>query len=288
MNARLLGGVALAAALALPSAASAATTLTAGPVKVKGGYQMTLIANDAKKDTLTVMLGKSGGKDLQQHMYTFDAGVKNTARSIDAKLGRYGSIKLALGNATSGTSALPKGCKGKPGKTLKGTLSGSVKFVADRTYFKTIKASSLPGQSFKAGKIDCSGTGGNPGQTPGGAGGATLTVSGQLDGGSLSFTATKGTQSAFVMEAAAKAAPASVMHFITAEAPASAFEVAGNLSSATVKGEAPFLTGTGTFEGEGAGSSATGTLSGSLAANFDSIGKVSLTGDDLIASIFKR
>ncbi|HEU4656533.1 MAG TPA: hypothetical protein VFR97_03370 [Capillimicrobium sp.] len=288
MHARLLGGIALAGALALPSAAAADTTITGGPLNVKG-YAMTVIGNDAgAKDSLTVFFNKTVGKDMQQHMYSFDSGVTVGPTSIKADLGKYGKLDLKLTGAKKGSSAVPKGCTGKAGKTLTGTLAGSLKFVADTTYFKTIKAKSLKGQSFKAGKIDCSGDNGQGGHTPGQAGGVTLTLTGDLNGDMLSFTAAKGFQTAMVMEEASKTAPASIMHFITAEAAASDLDVSDDLSSATVKGQEPFLTGTGNFEGEGFGTSATGTLSGDLVARFDSIGNVSLTGDDLMATLFKH
>lgn len=289
MNARLLGGVALLGALALPSAAAANTTLVAGPLKVKG-YDMTLIGNDAgSKDSLTVTFSKTVGKDIQTHTYSFASGIAVTPTKIDAKLGKYGDIDLSLtGAKSSGKSALPKGCTGKPGKTRKGTFGGSLRFVADSSYFKTIKAKSLKGSSLKIGKIDCSGGNGGGGPTPGQVSGVSLTLSGDVDGGMLSFTATKGYQSAMVMEQDSATAPASIMHFVTGYGKAASLDVAPDLSSATVKGEQPLLSGTGSFEGQGSGTSASGTLSGDLTARFDSIGAVKLTGDGLIATLFKR
>ncbi len=97
------------------------------------------------------------------------------------------------------------------------------------------------------------------------------------DGSMLMFSATrdaggKVTQQALRNDAAAATAPATVMHMITASAPAASFTAAADLASATVSGAAPFLGGTLSFAGEGAGTVASGTVSGDLTAKFDSIG----------------
>lgn len=278
MNARILTTATIAAALAVPTAAQAAGSVVAGPLKVRD-YEMTLIGTDAAKDSLSVMFSKTKGKSSQMHMYAFDSGVKVTPTSISGSLGSYGAVNLKLRNASSAKGTVPKGCTGKPGQTKRGTMSGSFKLVADKTYFKTVKATSLPGMVSTGGNLKCDGAGGGTGTGQPGKAGASLMVNEQGADGMFTFTATKGSQSAMRMDDESKTGPARIMHMISAQG--AGLSVQGG-AAATAKGIAPFLRGTGTFEGERAGSMATGTLGGSLTAAFDSIGAVKIGGDAML------
>ncbi|HEU4657370.1 MAG TPA: hypothetical protein VFR97_07585 [Capillimicrobium sp.] len=277
-HARLATGAAVIAALALPSAASAKGTVIGGPLKVRA-YQMTLVGSDAAKDTLSVVFNRTAGTSSQQHVYTFDRGVKVTSTSISGKLGRFGAVNLKLTSASSVKGTVPKGCTGKPGSTKRGTLTGSFKLVADTTYFKTLKAGSLRGSSSTGGSLRCDGPAGPGGPGGPGAGGPTLSMTDQTADGMLTFSATKRTQTAMRMDDAGATAPARVMHLIAAQG--GGLAVSGG-DTATVKGISPFLAGTGNFSGERAGSMATGELSGNLFAKFDSIGAIALEGDAML------
>jgi hypothetical protein len=296
MPLRRTAGAALAAAglLAVPAAASAASSVVAGPIKVKD-YQMTLVAGDnGKKDTLSAILTREAGKSTQMHLYSFANGVSvkvaGSNAKISAGLGRYGTVKLAMkgGSVTKGT--VPQGCSGSPGRTLKGTLKGKLRLVADRTYFKTIKAGSLRGLVSAGGSLKCqptTGGGGGGGQT----GGLTLSAMRQAGGGMTMLNVVKGPgggvlQQVTRMDPSAQAAPASVMHMINAQTRSGAFTAAANLGSASVTGAGPFFTGKLGFSGDGMGTMATGTLSGNLTARFDSIGAVSFGSGD--ATLMKR
>jgi hypothetical protein len=278
MNRHLLAGTALVAALALPTAASADTSLIGGPVKVRD-YQMTVIGSDGAQDSLTVMLSRTSGGDSQQHVWSFSSGVTVTPTSIKGSLGRFGSVKLTLAGARAAKGTVPKGCTGTTGTTRSGTLRGSFKLVADTTYFHAITAKQLEGTTSSGGTLRCDtasapGTSGAPSSEP------TLSVS-RTDGGAMfSFTATPTLQSVLQMDDPAATAPAQVMHTISASG--TGLKVSGG--SATVPGLAPFIDGSGAFaaSGEGSGGFAGGVLSGSLSARFDSIGPVAVAGDAML------
>jgi hypothetical protein len=278
MKARLAIVAGLAGALVLPTAAQAAGTLIGGPLKVRD-YEMTLIGTDAAKDSLTVFFSKTAGGSSQQHMYSFDSGVNVTPTSISAGLGSYGAIKMNLVGATSAKGSVPKGCTGKAGTTRRGTLTGSFKLVADKTYFRTVKTKKLDGTAQTGGTIRCDGATGNPGTGSPGGRSTSLMVTEQGPNGMFTFTATKDSQSAMQMDEASKTSPAQIMHMISAKG--SGLAVQGR-TAADVKGISPFLTGNGAFDGEAAGTMATGTLDGSLTARFDSIGAIAVKGDAML------
>lgn len=272
------------AALAAPATAAADTTLTAGPLKVRG-YQLTLLASDGAKDSLSVVATRRSGGSTQTHMWSFADGVTVKAGgakpSIALRGGRYGTVKLTLGGLRGGgRGTVPAGCTGTPGSQQRGTFAGTLRLTLDRTFFKTVKAARLPGTRVTGGTLRCDGTSGGQQR------GTTLSVTAERgDGGYLMFSAIrdgggKVTQQAFVTDAPATVAPASsAMHMVTAAAPANGFTVADDLASATVNGAAPFLTGTLAFTGEAAGGMASGTVTGNLAVRFDSIGTQSLPAD---------
>jgi hypothetical protein len=275
MNTRLIAGAAVAAALALPAAAHADASIVGGPLKVRD-YQMTLIGSDAAKDSVTVMFSRTSGKSSQQHMYSFDSGVTVTPTSIKGSLGRYGAINLKLTGARTAKASLPAGCTGKPGSMKSGVLKGSFRLVADSTYFRTVSARSLKGSVTTGGSIRCDGAGGStPGTNPG-ASGTTLSLTRQDPEGLFTFSATRDVQSAMRMDDAATTAPAQIMHIISAQDRGMGLDVrsGGYLG---VNGIRPFLGGGDTFTATGSGPS--GTLAGTLAAEFDSIGTIAIKGD---------
>jgi hypothetical protein len=266
MNTRLIAGAALTAALALPTAAQADSSLVGGPLKVRD-YEMTVIGSDAAQDSVMVLFSRTSGKSSQEHMYSFDSGVTVTPTAIKGSLGRYGAIDLKLAGARAAKSALPAGCSGNPGTTKRGSLTGSFKLVADSTYFRTVTAKSLPGMASTGGKVRCDGEGSaTPGTGPGGTGGPMLSLTKTGPDGMFTFSATAKAQSAMRMDDDEATAPASIMHIISAEGT--------GLKGTAVPGISPFLGGAGTFDGD-----VSGTLAGDLTAKFDSIGTVTIAGD---------
>jgi hypothetical protein len=273
-----------AAILALPAAASAAgPTVVAGPVKVKD-YKMTVVASGG---SLSVSLNRTAGKATQTHLYSTAQGVKVkipgslASGSVKAPLGPLGSVALQL-RATGPlrSSGVPKGCTGTGGRSRAGVLTGKLSLKADGgRYFGTIKAKSMKAQVIKGGTLDCTPSG-TPGKTPH----ATTLTRAQTNGSEMTtFSAVKQagkvTQSAMRMDDPAATAPVQVMHLISA--PGGAFDVASDLSSASVTGSGPFLGGSLAFTSDSAyGSGAVGSATGDLVARFDPIGNVSLTAGE--------
>ena len=279
-----------AAVLIVPAAASAASapTVVGGPVKVKA-YSMSVVAS---KGSLSVVLNRTAGKASQNHIYSASQGVAVkvnkalTKGTVTAPLGARGSLKLKLrGTGALRRGTVPKGCTGTPGKSRAGVLTGTFKLKADGgRYFGAIKKGKLPAQIIKGGKLDCQSS--NGGGTPGGGTGSTILSRTATDGDQLTSLSvvrhgSDVTESVTRIDARTATAPLSVIHTISAPAPASAFNVAGDLSSATVQGAGRFITGSLAFAADNAfGSTATGTSTGSLAAQFDPLGPIALTGGD--------
>jgi hypothetical protein len=287
-----------AAVLAVPAVASAAPapSVVAGPVKVKA-YSMSVVAS---KGSLSVLLSRRAGTSNQTHIYSASQGVAVkvnkalTAGTVTAPLGAMGTVKLKLhGAGALRKGTVPKGCTGTPGKSRAGTLTGTFKLQADGgRYFGTIKKGKLPAQVIKGGKLNCQAPGGGT-PTPGGSSGSTLLSHSITEGDQLtSFSAIrqggKVSESVTRIDSRAATAPLSVIHTISAPAPSGAFTTAADLSSATVQGAGRFITGSLSFTADDAfGSTATGTAAGSLAAQFDPLGAVSLTGGDSPAILTK-
>jgi hypothetical protein len=286
-----------AAVLAVPAAASARTsTVIAGPVKVKA-YSMTLIAS---KNSMSAILTRRAGKSNQSHVYSASKGVKvKLARnlssgSIKASLGKLGTVNLRLhGSGPVRKSKPPKGCTGQASRSRQGKLSGTFRLKADNgRYFGTIRQGSLPATALDAGKLTCQGTGDGGTGSPGGSSGSTTlsrTISDGDEFTSLVVTRHKGKVSEFVtrIDSRAATAPLVVTHSVSTTAPGGAFSVAGDLKSATVQG-AGFITGSLSYAAkDGFGAYSTGTATGSLAARFDPLGKISLTQGDAPATLVK-
>ena len=263
--------------LAVPAAAGAAApTVMAGPYTVKD-YDMTVMGTHGSP-ALSVMFTRTAGDAVQSHMYSFASGatvkVKGAKASIKAQLGAYGAISLKtkkLGKARKGV--VPAGCTGSAGKSRNGTLAGSFELAADTTYFRTVSARKLKAAVLKGGKLECGvAPGGSPTARP-----AMLTANLETPAGMLMFSASRDaggavTQQAMRMDDEAATAPASIVHLISARGGASAFSPAADLTAATGSAVAPFFAGAFEFAGENLGTMGMGTLSGDLAAKFDSIG----------------
>jgi len=272
----LLAAAAATALLAAPAGASAAgSTVVAGPLKAKG-YDITLTATDnGASDDFTVSAAKTAGRSTQMHAWSFTSGVavsvKGGKATIKGRLGRYGAIDATVkaGGATKGL--VPKGCVGSPGSARKGALTGATKLALDTTFFKTLKPKALKAQILTGAGLDCAG---GAKQQPG-AKGLMLTHSADTADGSMMLTLMKDggkvTQMAMRTDTAAATAPASVFHMITATTGASGLDAAGDLSSATATAAGPFFSGALSFTGEPSGTMASGTLSGTFTAKFDSI-----------------
>jgi hypothetical protein len=271
----LLAAAAATTLLAAPAGASAAgSTVVAGPLKAKG-YDITLTASDnGAADSFGVTAIKTAGHSTQMHSWSFASGVavsiKGGKATIKGSLGRYGAINAIVKAGRAGKSVVPKGCTGTAGSARTGKLTGSTKLVLDSTFFKTIKPKALKAQIVAGGNLQC-GAGGRPQ----GGKGLMLTHSAEGADGQLMLTLTKTgdqvTQMAMRTDTAAATAPASVFHMISATTGAAGLDAASDLTSAKAAAAGPFFSGALSFAGEATGTMATGTLSGSFTAKFDSI-----------------
>jgi hypothetical protein len=292
---RLLVGVLALGACAIAPTAQAAPSLNTDAVKVKD-YQMTLsVAKSGAAYSLTVMMNRTaaGGKSSQFHIWSFPLSgkaVKLTGKTFKVdtgtELGRYGKVKLTLGQTAVSRSNLP--CFGTL-STRRGAVTGSVKLSLDSAYFKNV--TKRPTKAGIAGtlpkpKPNC---GVNQGGANGGQSGL-LTLSafpagGALEGGVMVSASkdSKGavSQSATMMASGTEIAPASsVMHFVSAQVGADGLVAADDLATASMAFASPFLAGNLAFtamEGTNTPANAFGDLSGSLQVKFDSPGVQTVT-----------
>jgi PKD repeat protein len=277
-----------ACAVIAPSAASAADTFTVpgatsvsftGP-KVRG-YQLSGYgASRKKKGSFSATFFKKATKASQSHGYSFSKGVTVKANgslssgALKAKLGSSGSIAMNF-HATKGlrTIALSKGCTGKKTRSRRGVLEGRLKLKIDKSFFKTVSLGSVPATLLVSSTQKCTSTTG---------GGKPATPAASLNSyaaGAAGFTAVKA-KSGKVYESVTMAKTSggkSSYHSITVSGlPGSTLSVAGDASKATVKGSGP-ITGSATFAASDYyDGGASGRISGTLAAHFDSIGTVKL------------
>lgn len=278
--------LALVVAALVPGAASSAPaasrpTLFTTPFTYKG-YSWTMFAQDGAKDSLSIIATKRAGKATQSHIYSFQQGVTFSANAslssakLTARLGTFGTIVMTFaGKGGLATTAPPPPCKGAKFQSRSGTLSGrpGFSFRADTGFFGKLSKPSLGARLSRqsgAGKLNCGG--GGPTVKPPSGGVSlfgTATGGGQLSVSVVKTAAGAVTQSVFLLESTA---PATVAHSITVPAPSSTFTVADDLSSATVQGQRPFLSGTLKFQGQGFGNTAAGQLTGDFTAKFDSPG----------------
>ncbi len=104
--------------------------------------------------SLSVRLGRTAGNTTELHQYGFQLAASSVTAADDlstltldtgSQLGQFGAIKLTFANPGSLAQATaPAGCTTGNWQTRAGTLTGSVSFVADSSYFKTIVEKSLP------------------------------------------------------------------------------------------------------------------------------------------------
>lgn len=293
MKSRLVPvAVALAATLATPAFADAAGTVSGGPAKVAGGYQLIVSATDARKDTFTILLTKvtAKAKRTEEQIFAFDRGVKVRVKggsaSVKGSLGRWGRVDLRLGDSrATKRKRLPKGCTGTTGTTRLGTLRGKLRFRMPNGKFVTLR--SLSAQTYVGGKLDCTKRGapgkgdGDGGDGDGAGGEPTLMLSKRDGGATFTFTARKSSLFAIASEDPEATKPARVSRSVSARG-TNLLVVSGGGASAHVKSAGAF-TGDGSFTAAVAsGQFATGTLAGSLGVRIPGAGTVALVGDDAI------
>jgi hypothetical protein len=204
---------------------------------------------------LRLNLAHTAGNAMEEHSYFFQLAASSVTVAPDlstltldtgTQLGQFGAIKLTLANPGALTQATaPVGCTTGTWQTRSGTLTGSVSFAADNSYFKTIVEKSLPADlaantsgtpaTCGAGPVTC--VHGSSLSSTVGPGGPTIYAS----GGGL---AQSGSFSLFEF-LSVKSGPATIDHIlIEGNLPASDLTVAPDLSTATAT-----TTGSAVFTG---------------------------------------
>ena len=204
---------------------------------------------------LRVKLSHTAGNANEQHLYIFQLAASSVTVAPDlstltldtgTQLGQFGSIKLTLASPGAlAQAAAPVGCTTGTWQTRSGTLTGSVGFVADGSYFKTIVEKSLPADltantsgtpaTCGAGPLTCR-HGSSLSASPGQGGPFVYASGGQL--------AQSGSFSLFEF-LSQTVGPATVAHdLIEGNLPASDLTVAPDLSTASVA-----TTGSASFTG---------------------------------------
>lgn len=290
MKLRTIIAVAAAATAVLPTAASAAGSVSGGPAKVAGGYTVALQADDAKKDRLTIVIDRGSATRGQSDVLTFTTGVRVTVRggsaSIKGSLGSHGAVDLRLRNARKDPERkLRKGCTGTPKATYSGRLEGELRLRLPNGKSVTIR--SLPATAATGGgPIECrdtdtrKGDGGDGGDGHG-DGEPRLILAGESGGSSFSFVATK---SALTLT---RSVPAKKQRGTTVEAMTSVRASGSNLltpsgggATASVKAAGAF-TGTGMYNSNvGSGPMTTGPLTGSLMVKLQGAPTIAIAGEN--------
>jgi hypothetical protein len=281
----------LLALAAFPAASAAATheqgIIYTASVEVRA-YKMQLIAlTKGAHDGALVAISFTRGTstDKQEHYYQFTKNVNvhlapgGASGTIKGDLGKYGRIDLKF--SPGERSRATPGCPGPFLFQHSGTLTGRFHFVSGSSYFKTINRSSLPADTATVKKApSCKPPSKNQSR------GTSLDVDSLGSQGSGTFIDfnierdLKGqlVEQFLILDASQARAGVMIAHAIDrAKLPASAFRNTADLSSANAVASGQFMSGSVNFTSIAKyGNSASGTVSGSITANFDGLGSVTV------------
>ena len=280
-----LGRVALLGAalcVAVPSVAFAdgAPEFTVGPMKVKHGY--TASADGFSCGTQfaggTVSFTKVGKGWSETHSF---GGANNATCQIAGNLAS-GTLKFKFHDVTvnikfrkqghAKTGTVPAGCSGPKPKTQPGIATGTVRISISKSFFGSVRLSRAKASVTKV-AYTCSGTPNSFKQTTflneyeGTESNATILTASQPPSGARAVSIIKSVGGANM----------SASHILTLTGGSSLFAAQSDLSSAKINGTGK-LNGHLTFNADPSckGSDRTGTLSGSLVARLDLVGRVTI------------
>lgn len=293
MKLRTILTAAAALIAAAPATATAAGSVSGGPVKVAGGYTVLLHAEDAKRDTLTITIDRGTVKRGQSDVLEFTAGVRVNVRgasaTIKGSLGSYGKVDLRLvGARKDARRKLRKGCTGTPRSTVSGRLEGTLRLRLPNGKSVTIR--SLPASTATGGgKVECAsddrrvGDGGEGGDGDGQDDRPRLILSGTSEGVSFSFMATEQelTLTRSVPPKQQRGTTVAAITFVRATG-SKLLQPADGGASAGVTSAGAF-TGNGAYRSTvGPGPATTGPLSGSLRVTLQGGPLITIAGDDAL------
>jgi hypothetical protein len=294
MKLRTILAVAATATAVTPATASAAGTISGGPVKVGGGYTAMLQATDAKQDRLTIIVNRGTEANGQNDILDVTRGVRVTvgrgSATINGSLGTHGKVDLRLTGARKDSSRkLPKGCTGTPKSTYTGRLAGRLELRLPNG--KTVTIRSLPTSAqVGGGLIQCPDRDdrrkGDGGEGDGGDGDddqPRLIFSGQSEAVTFSFIATKRSLSLTRSVAPKKERGATVSTMTSVQASGSnLLQPADGGATAGVK-SAGMFTGDGAYRSSvGPGPMTTGTLTGSLEVKLQGLPVLTIAGENAV------
>jgi hypothetical protein len=293
MKLRTILAVAAAATAVTPATASAAGTISGGPVKVAGGYTVMLQATDAKQDRLTIIVNRGTEANGQNDILDVTRGVRVTvgrgSATINGSLGTHGKVDLRLTGARKDSGRkLPKGCTGTPKSTYTGRLAGRLELRLPNGKKVTIR--SLPTSAQVGGGLiqcpDRDRRAGDGGEGDGGDaddGQPRLLLSGQSEAVTFNFIATKRSLSLTRSVAPKKERGATVSTMTSVQASGSnLLQPADGGATAGVK-SAGMFTGDGAYRSSiGPGPMTTGTLMGSLKVKLQGLPVITIAGENAV------
>lgn len=246
-----------------------------GP-KVKGFRLTGIIRRNGDVRELRYSLTR--GTERHDHLLDPSGSIKVDDRLSSGRatfaLKRFGKGDLDFESTGPVRSApAPAGCSGKRGRSRRGVLTGKLRLVVDRSYFKTVVLRRMKARVVQRPSVSCPvAPDGNPvpsiGDLPVGTNPANLLV--QAPGGRVTLQVVK------VDRERSGGVERLVTHSITEQdLPASAFSIAAD-KTATVTG-AGRISGVGRFRpAQVLGNEADGPLSGDLRAGFRGIEPIRL------------
>jgi hypothetical protein len=268
--------------LAIPSAALAdgGPEFTLGPMKVKHGYTATAdgFSCGTKFAGGTVTFTKLGKGWTETHSY---GGANNATCQIAGNLAsgtlkfKFHGVAVNIKFTKKGhvkTGAVPAGCSGPKPKTQPGIATGTVKISISKSFFGSVSVRRVKASVTKI-AYTCAGEPNSVKKTTflnefsGSEANATILSASQPP---------KGPHVVSIIKSVA-GARMSVSHILTLTGGSSLFSAKADLSSAKVNASGK-IKGHLRFKATPSckGTSRTGTLSGSLVASFDLIGRVTV------------
>lgn len=264
--------VACVAALSAPAMASAApVSLFSEQVKASGKYKVSMFAaksgsGDAK-NFAQISFSRGKPRSFQLHVVrgpaTYSAKGDMSSARVRVRLGRRGAVSMRFRATEAARKQLPKGCKGRPTLARRGILTGRFKVRVSKR-IKAVKRR-IPAILSKPGDFTC-----DIKLPPFEASLTAFKLEDQL---SLFYSRSrKGVSATVTYSEGAPGQAVTVTHAITNTQKGKGAFVNSGLSSARVRGFGPSLKGELKFtatDPNPTGTTALGSLSGRLVANFD-------------------
>lgn len=254
-----------------PAQAARGVGIVSSSVPVARGYRLLLVAGGKSVD---VLLAKRRRGSAQIYEVSAHGGTSTEGRAlgvgrVSADNGRFGRIRLTF----RPTGALrrvraPRGCRVlRQGRSRTGVLVGSLRV---RIGSHVVRLSRLPAQAIRGARLTCPISPGRPSH------GLFLSAfSRRADQPAVAFSQDRRGPTTELVTLRRTTEPATLLAFVSAVAPRSAFTAAASLSSARARAAGPYLRGALSFV-RGilplTGPTALGTITGFFSAGFELLG----------------